>query len=221
MRLRLLSIFLFLSFYCAAQQEVFQGIVVDSATFSPLPYVSIRVQGTLRGTSSDGQGNFSIKAERKDSLTFSLVGYSPVTIALWDWEPGVVRMSEQSILLKSVTIQERRVDPYANMFDEENARIAARRIPFYFSRVKKEKRRLVWLREDNVRAKTYVSVVITNPDTKDNLMTKYGLTEEEYYKILGDFNQKHYTMMYYLTAGELLSLLNNFYEAAARNGEFK
>ena len=212
MRAKLLFLFLLLPFVSWAQQEVFRGVVVDSASLSPLPYVSVRVKGTLQGTSTDMQGSFTLAAMRKDSLIFSLVGYKSITIALWDWEPSMIRMSEQSILLKGVTVEARRVDPYAGMFDEQNAILDSRKIPFYFSKTKRQKRKLAWLREDNMRASTYVSLVITNPSTKDNLMKKYKLSEEQYYSVLADFNTKNYRVMYYLSAPELLSLLNEFFE---------
>lgn len=212
MRHKLLFLFLLVPLWSWAQQEVFRGVVVDSASLGPLPYVSVRVKGTLQGTSTDTQGSFTLVATRKDSLIFSLVGYRSITIALWDWEPSMIRMSEQSILLKGVTIEEKQVDPYAGMFDEQNAILDARKIPFYFSKTKRQKRKLSWLREDNIRASTYVALVITNPSTKDNLMKKYKLTEEQYYSVLADFNTKNYRVMYYLTTAELLSLLNEFFE---------
>jgi len=169
----------------------------------------------MRGTSTDMQGNFSISATQRDTLIFSLVGYQTVEQSLWGWEPSVIRMTEKGILLKAVTIESTAIDPYEGMFDDENAKIAHRKLPFYLSKTKKQKRKLVWLREDNLRAKTYVDVVINNPETKSGLMKKYSLTEDQYYQLLGQFNAKNYTVMYYLTAGELMKILNNFYEVNA------
>jgi len=199
----------------AQKEEVFTGILVDSATFSPLPFVSVRVKNSMRGTSTDIQGNFSISATQRDTLVFSLVGYQTIEQSCWNWEPSVIRMTEKGILLKEVTIESTVIDPYAGMFDDENAKIAHRKLPFYLSKTKKQKRKLVWLREDNLRAKTYVDVVINNPETKTRLMKQYSLTEDEYYNLLGQFNAKNYTVMYYLTAGELVTILNNFYEKNA------
>ncbi len=196
----------------AQRQELFQGMVVDSATFSALPFVSIRIKASMRGTTTDVKGSFSISASRNDTLVFTLVGYETVELSLWDWEPGMLRMRERETLLKEVIIRAAPTDPYDGMFDKENEKLARRRTPFYLSKVKKEKRKLGWLREDNLRVKTYVDLVINNPDTKAGLMQKYGLSEDQYYKILGDFNAKNYSIMYYLTTAELLSLLNTFFE---------
>ena len=218
MRSLLLTIILSFAFFLSAfaqKQEVISGIVVDSATFSPLAFVSIKIKNTLRGTSTDAQGNFSLMATQSDSIVISFIGYTSLELPLRDWEPGVIRLSEKSILLKSVTVQAAPLNPYENMFDDENARIAARKLPFYLSKTKKEKRRLNWLREDNVRAQTYVNVVIKNPDIKNNLMAQHKLTEKEYYNLLTQFNEANYTIMYYITAGELVTLINNYFEMHA------
>lgn len=198
-----------------AQQETFKGVVVDSTTFAALPFVNIRVKNSLRGTSTDMQGSFVITATRRDTLVLSVVGYQTIEQPLWDWEPSVIRMRDKSILLNTVTVQSRRMDPYEGLFDEENEKIDRRRVPFYLSRTKKQKRKLVWLREDNARAQTYVDVVINTPETKSGLMQKYALTETAYYDLLADFNTRNVKVMYYLTAPELVSLLNNFFESNA------
>jgi len=191
------------------------GIVVDSATFSPLAFVSIQIKNTMRGTSTDALGNFSLTATQADSIIISIVGYELVMFPLKDWEPGIIRLSEKSILLNTVTVQATPVNPYEGMFDEENARIAARKSPFYYSKARKEKRRLGWLREDNVRVQTYVNVVVRNDEIKTNLMERHKLTEKEYYDLLTRFNETNYTVMYHITAGELVSLINNFFEKNA------
>jgi hypothetical protein len=202
-----------LSFYSRAQdQEVIRGIIVDSASFNPLPYVNIKIKNTFHGTNTDTQGNFSVLASRKDTLLISFVGYHTIILPLSDWEPSMIRMAENKILLNTVTVFATPLDPYQGMFDEQNAQLAARKNRFYYSRQKKEKRRVGWLREDNLRVKTYVDVVINDPETKNRLMNEHNLTEVEYYAILAKFNEKNYNVMYYLTAGELISLLNRFFE---------
>jgi len=205
--------FFFLTFRSQAQeQEIVRGIVVDSATFNPLPYVNIRIKNSFRGTNTDAQGNFSVLASKQDTLILSLVGYQNVVIPLVDWEPSIIRMAESSILLKTITITDTQLDPYQSMFDEQNASIAARKNRFYYSKQKKEKRRVVWLKEDNIRVKTYVDVVINDPETKIRLMKENNLTEVQYYDVLAQFNEKNYNVMYYLTMGELVTLLNNFFK---------
>lgn len=211
-RLSIIIFFVFTTIVAVwAQQEIFQGMVVDSATFSALPYVNIRIKGTNRGTSADANGKFAIQATRKDTLLISLVGYDSLIIPLYDWETSVVRMTENITMLQTITIRSTSLDPYQGMFDEQNTIRDNRKNKFYFSRERKEKNKISWLLQDNLMAKTYVDLIINNPETKTNLMKQYHLTEDQYYKTLERFNEKNYRVMYYLTAGELLTLVNNFF----------
>lgn len=198
-----------------AQQTV-SGIVVDSATMSGLPAVNVQVKNSFRGTTTDEKGNFSIQATENDTLVFTLVGYERLELPLFNYEPGMIRLSEKYTLLQAITIDEyRRQNLYEGMFDEENARFHPK-IPFYFSKAKKEKIKVAVLREENLHVKTYVDMVILNPDFKRNMMQKYQLAENEYYNILRAFNERHHEVMYHLTQAELLSLLNTFFDAEVK-----
>jgi hypothetical protein len=215
----LVSLFFLLSTVIvhAQEQELMNGIVVDSASFAPLSYVTVRVKGTYRGTSADVQGKFGVMATRKDTLVLSLIGYETIEIPLVDWEASVIRLAERPTMLKSIIIQGTEINPYDGLFDEENERWkkSNKKLPFYYSRWKKEKINLGRARQENLRAQTYVDWIIKNPETKDELMKKYKLSEMEYYSLLTRFNEKNHTIMYYLTAPELLTLLNNFYSRNA------
>lgn len=192
-----------------------KGIVVDSATFTPLPYVNIQLKSSLRGTSSDTNGAFSILASSADTLIFSIVGYERLELPLLDYEPSVVRLAEKITELKPITIYDTRFgNPYEGLFDDQNAALAQyrKKLPFYMSKGKKEKIRFDRLKMENVRVKTYVDLVINNPDTKASLMKRFGLTEDQYYGTLTKFNERYYNVMYYLTTAELESFLNKFFE---------
>ena len=53
------------------------GVVVDTKDPpTPLVGVTVLVQGTVRGTTTDAEGFFSIKAKHGDVLTFSFIGYT-------------------------------------------------------------------------------------------------------------------------------------------------
>ncbi|MBD3617352.1 MAG: TonB-dependent receptor [Gracilimonas sp.] len=51
------------------------GVVVDADDGIPLPGVSILVQGTNRGTTTDVDGNYNLNVAEGDVLVFSYVGY--------------------------------------------------------------------------------------------------------------------------------------------------
>lgn len=218
--LAFITLFLALPFLApiAHAQEAFRGIVVDSASLEALPFVNVQLKNTGRGTTTDEKGGFLIEASPRDTLLFSLVGYETLELPLATYEPGLIRLSEKYTLLQAITIDEyRRENLYEGMFDEENPVLERQRLPFYFSKTKKQKIRLEGLKLENQRVQTYVDVVVNNPELKTRLMTTYGLTQQEYYDVLRAFNETHYRVMYYLTRAELLSLINNFFESRLRN----
>jgi hypothetical protein len=199
-----------------AQQEI-RGIVVDSVTLNALSRVNIQVKNSAIGTTTDEKGNFILHGSRTDTLVFTLVGYETLELPLAEYEAGMIRLSEKYTLLEAVTIDEFRAENlYEGMFDEQNARLK-KSIPFYFSRARKEKIKVAVLKDENLRVKTYVDVVVNNPELKTRMMAKYSLTEAEYYNVLTGFNETHYRVMYYLTRAELISLLNTFFEGRASN----
>ena len=215
--INLCAFFLLLAACGYAQgQEPVRGIVVDSVTLNALPSVNIQIKNGSTGTQTNDKGSFSIVANADDTLEFTLVGYKRLELPLYGYEPGVIRMREQYTLLEAVTIDEYRAgNLYEGMFDEQNARLK-KSIPFFFSKAKKEKIKVQSLRDENLRVKTYVDVVVNDPGLKNTLMEKYALTEEEYYDALTAFNEKHYRVMYYLTRAELMSLINTFFKSHYR-----
>ena len=54
--------------------------VVKDASGEPLIGVTVRVKGTQVGTTTDINGNYSIKASKNQTLTFSYVGYKAMEV---------------------------------------------------------------------------------------------------------------------------------------------
>lgn len=198
----------------AHAQETVEGIVVDSATMKALPSVNVTLKDQTAGTTTNAEGRFSLRASPYDTLVFTLVGYHRLELPLLYYhEAGIIRLSEKYTLLEAVTIDDYRAgNLYEGMFAEQNARLK-KSIPFYLSKAKKEKIKFHALQEENLRVKTYVDIVVNDPSLKKRLMREYALTEDEYYNVLRAFNEQHYRVMYYLTAAELISLINRFFQA--------
>jgi len=53
----------------------FSGVVVSGDSLRPVPFTSIIITGSNRGTITDFYGYFSIVAKMKDTIQFSCVGY--------------------------------------------------------------------------------------------------------------------------------------------------
>lgn len=194
-------------------QELVRGIVVDSASFMPLANVNVKLKNTYRGTITDSKGNFSILAKDTDTLALSLVGYNTLEFPLFGYEPGLIRLTEKETLLAPIVIHDTRVyaNPYEGMFDDQAERLK-KKIPFYYSKARKDKVKAANWREQSQQVETYVRVVIQDAETKNGLIRKFKLTEKEYYDMLTSFNEMHYQAMYFLTEGELRSLLNKYFE---------
>lgn len=71
----LMILFVFFTGYTFAQQRTITGTVVAQSDGSGIPGVSVLIIGTMRGTTTDVNGKYSIAASNTDSLSFSYVGY--------------------------------------------------------------------------------------------------------------------------------------------------
>ncbi len=99
----LMICFLFMSFSIEAQKKV-TGKVTDIDGI-PLPGVSVLIQGTIKGTSTDLDGNFSIAASKGDILSFSIIGFKSVKKTIVNpSEKIVVTLKEEGELLDEVIV---------------------------------------------------------------------------------------------------------------------
>lgn len=65
----------------ALAQNLVTGTVIDAETRETLPGVNILIKGTIRGTATDGDGNFSLRlGENENILVFSYLGFQTVEI---------------------------------------------------------------------------------------------------------------------------------------------
>ncbi len=78
----ILLAFLLISFPALSQEIEVSGKVADAETGEPLPGVSIVLVGTQQGTTTDMDGNYSIRVPEDATLEFSFVGYYPQEIAI-------------------------------------------------------------------------------------------------------------------------------------------
>jgi len=62
----------------------FSGVIVEGESLHPIPYTSIIVKNTHRGTISDYFGYFSFVAKESDTIEFSAIGFSPAQYIIPD-----------------------------------------------------------------------------------------------------------------------------------------
>ena len=65
-----------------AQNITVKGVVTDAATGETVPFASIQVKGTMTGTATDTDGNYSIDVPRNATLIFSSIGYINQEVAV-------------------------------------------------------------------------------------------------------------------------------------------
>lgn len=76
--MKLTFYFFFLTIYLSAQVK---GVVKDSVSGKPIPYVTISLENQAKGTTSDEDGKFSINTQT-GNLVFSAVGYHKKKVSI-------------------------------------------------------------------------------------------------------------------------------------------
>ena len=81
----------------------FSGVVVTSDSLQPVPFTSIVIKSTRRGTTADYFGFFSLVAHKNDVIQFSATGYKKVEYRI----PDTLSENRYSLIqvLSSDTIQ--------------------------------------------------------------------------------------------------------------------
>jgi len=76
MKKTLTLLLILFAFVCQAQETVINGKITDANTNDPIPFANVYFKGTTRGTTTDFDGNFSLKDNNpSDSLTVKVLGY--------------------------------------------------------------------------------------------------------------------------------------------------
>lgn len=223
---------------CVHAQVSLYAMVADSATFKPMPGVTIRINKSLRGTITNERGYFVLDVSESDSLTFSSVGYFTKTVrASQIKNVAVVYLTEAPQLLKVVTIEGTigipwlpKIPPeklFRNPGYDSHPGTFPNQMGFQgfqtfgpgyvfkgpfsrFNRDEREKKKFVRIQKENENAKGYVALV-NDPEVKGKLMKDYNLTEDDYYKLLARFNEKYRDSIYRLEDVELTTLIFLFF----------
>lgn len=85
-------------------QNVVKGYVRDAETDEPLVGVSVQIEGTLNGTQTGLNGEYSLQVEGNKTLIFSYVGYETRLIEASDATVADVKLKSTTIELKDVTV---------------------------------------------------------------------------------------------------------------------
>ncbi len=85
------------------------GIAIDSDLINPVPYASVTINSSLRGTTTDQYGHFNLKALPGDTIRFSSVSYKDYMYILPSLLKGeaytlIQTMDQETKVLEEVTI---------------------------------------------------------------------------------------------------------------------
>lgn len=92
----LLFIFVGAAISSTAQTMQISGVVSESN--SPLPGVNVIISGTTKGVQTDFDSNFSIEAEKDQTLVFSNLGFETKKEIIKNYEKLIIRMPVISTL---------------------------------------------------------------------------------------------------------------------------
>lgn len=87
----------------------FSGVIVTSDSLAPVPYTSVMIKNSNRGTVSDYFGFFSFVAKMKDTIEFAAIGFKRATFVIPDTLTEsrcsmIQILKADTILLKEVVI---------------------------------------------------------------------------------------------------------------------
>lgn len=92
------------SFAASAQKVTIKGQISEAANGETIPGVNISIKGTSIGTTSDLDGNYSIEAQKGQTLVFSFVGFKNIEIQVNESRTLNVKMAEESSVLNEIVV---------------------------------------------------------------------------------------------------------------------
>lgn len=238
----LVGFFFLLQAGVAVAQIPLRGIVVDSLTVEVLPYVNITIKNKGPGAVSDIRGSFEFEAGEGDTIVFSRVGYvTRMLPANFVSQMVLVFLKEERRMLEPIEIEDKQPSwlpdlPPESPWKNQTFKKSFTETPgfqgvqtfgpgFVFrmpgSGFKKEARARQKLRElqvENDKAKDYIHLV-NSTEIKGKLMKEYGLSEDDFYQLLGIFNERNGAFIYKLETHEVIPLLLQFFADEVKRKE--
>ncbi|HAE36121.1 MAG TPA: hypothetical protein DCG22_10030, partial [Bacteroidetes bacterium] len=112
------------SFSASAQLIQLSGIVAEDRTGYPLPFATVHVLGTYRGTVSSANGFFSLVVAPNDSIRFSSVGYESRLFVVPDTLTDVITSIGVFLPIDTMQLETVEVYPWPTRDDFADAFLA-------------------------------------------------------------------------------------------------
>lgn len=217
---------MFLPFVAGAQPVTVSGVVQDSTTFQPLPFVAVQVKNKPIGISTSEKGSFLIACVVGDTLVFSRLGYKPFLRRVTKSEdPMRILLAEDSRMLKDLTVYgdydiagvdawkkdlppNTQVQVLNKTLEPPPNEVAVFGPGIKIGLGGKDKTQNK--RDERSRTETYRKT-ISDPETKKKLMDLYNLTESQYNKKLERFNEENPDAFYLTSSEEIVTMMIQFF----------
>lgn len=112
----------------AQQGEIFGMVTDKDMNDEPLPFATIAVKGSSKGTTSDIEGNYRLNLDEGSyTLVFSFVGYDNVEISNIKVESGKQTQLNTSLGAGSLTLEEVVIESTANRSSEKNTTFSTKK----------------------------------------------------------------------------------------------
>lgn len=95
---------LFFPLYLSAQDSMVRGKVIEAETNEPLPGVTIQIENSTRGVTTDIDGTFEIRAVSSEKLVFSFLGMESQTVNVGNKTYIEVTLKQAASELDEVTV---------------------------------------------------------------------------------------------------------------------
>ncbi len=119
MKFKILIFVLFCTLAVNAQNKndlvQFSGVVLDTDSLNPLPYTSILIKHTHRGTITDYFGYFSFVAQKNDTILFHSVGYKTAEFVIPDTLTNDRYSLIQVLIKDTIQLEEAKVYPWPSV----------------------------------------------------------------------------------------------------------
>jgi hypothetical protein len=207
--------------FAGYSQRLYRGIVVDSVSMKNIPDVHVSIKNTSRGIFADPDGSFQIVARPTDTLIFTSLGYTPLLLPLlFQEDVMMVLMKENVQMLANIVVRSTRLYPN-KVIDQTKAEpkkmdafdAVMSPIDYFFWREERDRRKLAKYIRENNRTQTYRQVVL-DPDVTKIMMETYQISEDKYYALLSQFNERNVHVHYFTDPDAIMEELYTFIETA-------
>jgi hypothetical protein len=207
--------------FAGYSQRLYRGIVVDSVSMKNIPDVHVSIKNTSRGIFADPDGSFQIVARPTDTLIFTSLGYTPLLLPLlFQEDVMMVLMKENVQMLANIVVRSTRLYPN-KVIDQTKAEpkkmdafdAVMSPIDYFFWREERDRRKLAKYIRENNRTQTYRQVVL-DPDVTKIMMETYKISEDKYYALLSQFNERNVHVHYFTDPDAIMEELHTFIETA-------